>query len=848
MASRFDQIPTFNPFIQDAPWEMLSQVALSRQQRYYEGVQAVQSYVDKVAGLPVIKDVDKQYLNNRLTQLGNDISKVAGEDFSNPFLVSKLGNLAHGVASDPKLQNAVIGSKQVLEKKARIQELRAKNPELYNPNNEAYSMIDINRWLTDGTAGSALADNHSYYDYYDYSKEVRDAMKDFKPTKISRKLPKGEWLHSFTDASWTDPEVREYLNGVLSERAKQQMRINGTVAFIGRDEDLLSAYYSDLKEKTKANNVRIKDYQAKMTAENSDVQALMKSKINELKEQNLEYIDLTGKIDQRDLDFFNANKENIAGRLFSDGYLSGVTRGYSHADIEEEYDPNEIWKTKFSQSMENSRLNTRLAFDAQQNALDRKQREDLKLLDLGYKYYKDGKLKNLSEENALDKAKSAYSEEDLSRTGRAVFDSERSQLDSSKNQAFKTVREKLLQQSPQLRDQFQKFLNVGGQEFTNSDPSWIATQQYLTSQASIPKAKRDVWANEYIEEINRLNTRQEVLNQQEQDVERVISREFGRDLQKLEEMYKRAKPVTFTFTERAPAGSRNINVDQKVTLDPQKIKNILLTQPSGPIRNNPNDPQDRIDYEPGPGGHLNIRIGGKFKSYSRGAIPEELRTIIEATNNNKELQKRAEERRNQLYGQSVLNLGDWWTPTGDKDPRISRAVNYISNQVGGKPEEFSIARVNRTTGEIQFRLNPQGGPQGKTTNIDRNIIESLGLVEDKVNGTYTMKGLDYFKRDFTGVTPTEQELIMALEGNVNIPKTSYYTPPNTYDPNGNGQFVQIVKDVDAAGNPRYWLRSENYNVTLDYQDFQDPISAINAAKALTADPIRMQKLIDQKIK
>jgi hypothetical protein len=78
-----------------------------------------------------------------------------------------------------------------------------KKPELYNANNEAYAMMDMNRWSQDKQAGSKLSDSHQYSDYYDYSKEVREAMKDFKPTDMRKVLPDGEWIITNEDQSWT---------------------------------------------------------------------------------------------------------------------------------------------------------------------------------------------------------------------------------------------------------------------------------------------------------------------------------------------------------------------------------------------------------------------------------------------------------------------------------------------------------------------------------------------------------------------------------------------------------------------------------------------------------------------
>jgi hypothetical protein len=834
MASRFDQIPQFNPYIQEAPLDLVSQIGMYKQQRYYEGVQKVQSYVDSVAGINLARNVDRQYLQGKLQKLSADVSQVVNEDFSNPFLQTKIGNIAHGIQTDDKIVNGIMGTNELLQKKAQINDIRTKNSAAYNPNNDVYSMIDVQKWMDNPEPGVPLQDNHKYIDYYDYSKEVRDAMKNFKPSKITNTVPKGEWMVTNSDASYTNDEVRRYLEATLSDRAKQQMKIEGVVSFLGRDNELLGSYYSKLKDNVKQNNNLISHYQAQKAGVPKEQQDLLQGKIESLTDENLDNINQYSKIDNRDLDAFNGNKENIASYLFRNAYLDQAARGYSHVDVEQSYDPNEIWKAKFTQSMENARLNTRLQFDAQEGALDRKQKEDLKLLELGYKMLgKDGKVKDPQTENTLEKAKTAVTTNNVTESGRSQFNTEVQSLQQDTNNNFSRLRDKILRQSPQLYSQYQQYLDKGGKEYTANDPSTIAAMKYITEQAKLPKSKRDVWADDFIEETNRINTRRAVLDQFKQDIDNQVASNYGREIanakNRVSQLVGNIEIPVISGAEYNNQGimTRPGKVTSKITVTPVDILNYLT----------------RAD--------TNSKINSAIANLRNVSDPSTVQYIYQyidkvrktAGNNSISAITDALKYENNLYNQSTVNLGDWWTPVGDKDPRVKQAINYIANQAGGKPDEYKVARVNRTTGEIQFKLNPGNA---KTTNLNPKLIESLGLVEDKANNTYTMKGVNYFQRDYEGITPTEQELVRALDGNGNIPKGSYYTPPHTYDPNGNGQFIQIVKDLDKDGRPRYWLRSENENMNIDYVNYQDPISAIRAAKTLTSDLQRMKIIIDNK--
>ena len=66
MASYKDTTPsTFNPYIEQRPVEAMAKVGMYKQQRFDEGVKKIQESIDNVAGLDVVRDIDKQYLQSK---------------------------------------------------------------------------------------------------------------------------------------------------------------------------------------------------------------------------------------------------------------------------------------------------------------------------------------------------------------------------------------------------------------------------------------------------------------------------------------------------------------------------------------------------------------------------------------------------------------------------------------------------------------------------------------------------------------------------------------------------------------------------------------------------------------
>ena len=87
--------------------------------------------------------------------------------------------------------------------------------------------------------------NKAYYTpYHDVDKEMRDIMKDFKPDDISITTPKGFYFYKEQDASVRPEAVRKYLEGTLSDKAKQQLRISAAVRYGSNPQFVISNYAS----------------------------------------------------------------------------------------------------------------------------------------------------------------------------------------------------------------------------------------------------------------------------------------------------------------------------------------------------------------------------------------------------------------------------------------------------------------------------------------------------------------------------------------------------------------------------------------------------------------------------
>lgn len=182
MASWQDKIPTFNPYVQQMPVEAMATVGIEKQRRYDEGVQKIQSQIDSVAGLPILRDVDKQHLQTKLNQLGDKLRIVGAGDFSNYQLVNSTSGMVNTIAKDPIVLAAVQSTAWDSQQIAEMMEANKKGTG--NPANDFNYQKQRNEYMEAGLTddnGKPLVFSSPYRPYFDVDKFTRETFDAVKP-------------------------------------------------------------------------------------------------------------------------------------------------------------------------------------------------------------------------------------------------------------------------------------------------------------------------------------------------------------------------------------------------------------------------------------------------------------------------------------------------------------------------------------------------------------------------------------------------------------------------------------------------------------------------------------------
>lgn len=242
MASWTDAITQFNPYVSTLPVEAMVKVGMEKQRRYDEGVQKIQAQIDQVAGLDVLRDVDKNYLQSKLNQLGSDLRTFAASDFSNYQLVNSVAGMTKQISKDNNVQNAVSSTawyrKQVQEMESATKNGKSSVQNQWDFNEKANKYIsstDLNQKFTD-----------RYTQYIDVDKKMLDVLKQLHPNLTEQDIPYernadgslnynkiASAMSRITKETVSANQIENAVRASLSPDDMNQLSINGRYTFRG---------------------------------------------------------------------------------------------------------------------------------------------------------------------------------------------------------------------------------------------------------------------------------------------------------------------------------------------------------------------------------------------------------------------------------------------------------------------------------------------------------------------------------------------------------------------------------------------------------------------------------------
>ena len=365
MASFTDQIMQSRPYVQQLPLEAMAQVGAYKQQKYEEGVQKVQSQIDNVAGLDVAKDIDKQYLQSKLNQLGSKLKTVAAGDFSNFQLVNSVGGMTNQIVKDKNVQNAVSSTawyrRQIADIEAARKEGKSSASNIFDFNEQAHG------WLNDNTPGQVF--NGVYTPYRDVNKKVIDVIGKLHPKITTEDIAYGknpdgsintrkilDAMHRKGIETVDEGQIRTAINSVLDADDYNQLAIDGKFNLRGVDQNQLVKTADGEYIKSKQDYTSQLERQKKQLLNTTDInqQAIINGNIKYYEEMLGDPSKgIVGKLDENHnsiLQSISKNPNDAKGRIYTKNYLDQIANGFAWANVKDEILSNPVkenfWKQK----------------------------------------------------------------------------------------------------------------------------------------------------------------------------------------------------------------------------------------------------------------------------------------------------------------------------------------------------------------------------------------------------------------------------------------------------------------------------------------------------------------------
>ena len=332
---------TFKPYVEQRPVEAMLKVGMYKQQKYDEGVQKIQESIDNIAGLDVVRDVDKQYLQSKLNQLGSELSMVAGGDFSNFQLVNSVNGMTNQIVKDPNVVNSVASSaryRKALEEKQKIvQEGKGSASNDWMFNNEA------NTWLNN-TDINAQYDG-MYRPYKDYNNSARDIIKALGTKETGQDVAfneKGQLVDAITRSrikGISAERIQTALKQGLSPDDYQQMQTDGQYKYSNTSPDqyvnsINSSYQSTF---TKYSQERDRFIALKNAAASPTEKQRLQDQINSV-DRSIEAV--KSEYDVISQGFSSGDVQGSQAQLYTTNWLQDTANAYATESVIQTYETN----------------------------------------------------------------------------------------------------------------------------------------------------------------------------------------------------------------------------------------------------------------------------------------------------------------------------------------------------------------------------------------------------------------------------------------------------------------------------------------------------------------------------
>lgn len=274
MASQYSILRNYGKYVSPYNIDVMMQGMGYMQQKIDTNRQAINEYADYIINSDIIKPQDREYLQNRLNGLIQDVNNVYRKSNLASDGIARSIQARLGEALDTRVLNAIAGTREIRSFSEKMEDMKLNNPKMYSPINEAEAFADAVAWMNDGQVGTRLNPIH-YTPYTDYHAEVDEKMKNFISLNRGKKVNvpvidangnrTGEMREMYID-EMSYAQVRDIAMASISENGKAQMQLEGRYMArtnpdlfnVQSTSDFLKGYIDDFSAKEESIRAKLK--------------------------------------------------------------------------------------------------------------------------------------------------------------------------------------------------------------------------------------------------------------------------------------------------------------------------------------------------------------------------------------------------------------------------------------------------------------------------------------------------------------------------------------------------------------------------------------------------------------
>jgi hypothetical protein len=352
MASYTDTVPKFNPYVQTIPVDEMVKVGMYKQEKYDEGIQKIQTNIDNIAGLDVVRDVDKAYLQSKLNQLGNNLTTVAAGDFSNFQLVNSVNGMTNQISKDPNVLNAISSARTY---RKGLEDMDAANKAGKGAASHDWLFrTEANDWLSSSDINKSFNGGYKQYSPYQKNAEevIKGLVKNENITDVSLEFDANGNVVGVLDATTrtkiagiTPERIQEALLVGLSPNDWQSMQIDGRYNYSNTTPE---QFVSDTNKSYESDYNSYRDMKDKLSsAMDSTKSAITKQQLRgqiEALDRKLENISAEyGRVSKT---FASGDVESAKATLYSTKWVNNFSKAFAHQDVSKTDETNPYQQVK----------------------------------------------------------------------------------------------------------------------------------------------------------------------------------------------------------------------------------------------------------------------------------------------------------------------------------------------------------------------------------------------------------------------------------------------------------------------------------------------------------------------